>query len=439
MSDKEKQIKTSLLRTRNIIANKYRKLCRDNALREKDLEKRYAPITNSIGKLIETKENVSKKNKYLDDSDKSENLISFDNVDSKDEDEETLWEFDPVFDQNPSPNSNNVELDHPNHTSNAKPTARVMPKTRPFRDRELIQEHELMNRRSKRSVLNDANRSNLNQLPAKYEGAKQRIIDSIGVASKVRSKIPIPEKTRNAMLEKRTIMRSSANDLRRYKLNKCCENYDGNKKRITDSIAAASKIKSKPRDVDTIRKTERRQQRGDINDEFRVRKTMNKRQKRSVIISPEDYDAHGNFVGLASKRRKVERMEPVPMITISPEDYGIDGQSAPHLAHKRRKIEIPADELPAVRDAIVKNIRKNAVTERRNKRVTKMNKIKYGKSLEKKFIPYTENIVYEYYDDPNELCERLKLLVSSKGAGNSNHDQEINSIVEELRERHIIK
>lgn len=54
------------------------------------------------------------------------------------------------------------------------------------------------------------------------------------------------------------------------------------------------------------------------------------------------------------------------------------------------------------------------------------------------FIPYNPNIVYEYYDDPNELCDRLKLLVASKGAGNTNHSQEINSIVEELRERGIV-
>lgn len=52
------------------------------------------------------------------------------------------------------------------------------------------------------------------------------------------------------------------------------------------------------------------------------------------------------------------------------------------------------------------------------------------------FIPYNvkNRVVYEYFDDPNELCERLRLLISSRMAGNSNHMQEINSIVEELRE-----
>lgn len=58
--------------------------------------------------------------------------------------------------------------------------------------------------------------------------------------------------------------------------------------------------------------------------------------------------------------------------------------------------------------------------------------------LEKEFIPYTRNVVYEYYNDYNKLCERLQLLISSKLAGNSNHDQEINSIICELRSNKIV-
>lgn len=61
---------------------------------------------------------------------------------------------------------------------------------------------------------------------------------------------------------------------------------------------------------------------------------------------------------------------------------------------------------------------------------------KRGKGMDFNFIPYNINnrIIYEYFDDPNELCERLRLLVSSRKAGNTNHMQEINSIIEELRE-----
>ena len=44
-----------------------------------------------------------------------------------------------------------------------------------------------------------------------------------------------------------------------------------------------------------------------------------------------------------------------------------------------------------------------------------------------------------YWDDPNELCERLQLLVTSADTGNNGHRNEIISIVEELREAGLIK
>lgn len=44
-----------------------------------------------------------------------------------------------------------------------------------------------------------------------------------------------------------------------------------------------------------------------------------------------------------------------------------------------------------------------------------------------------------YWDDPNELVERLKLLIASKNAGNNNHNNEILSILEELQEAGIVK
>jgi hypothetical protein len=50
-----------------------------------------------------------------------------------------------------------------------------------------------------------------------------------------------------------------------------------------------------------------------------------------------------------------------------------------------------------------------------------------------------DEIDYRYWDDPNELCYRLRLLVASKEAGNTGHDSEIVSILEELKEAKIIK
>lgn len=47
-------------------------------------------------------------------------------------------------------------------------------------------------------------------------------------------------------------------------------------------------------------------------------------------------------------------------------------------------------------------------------------------------------IDYVNWDDPNELIARLKLLLASRDAGHTGHDNEILSIIEELREAHII-
>ena len=44
-----------------------------------------------------------------------------------------------------------------------------------------------------------------------------------------------------------------------------------------------------------------------------------------------------------------------------------------------------------------------------------------------------------YWDDPNELCDRLRLLVASAETGNMGHGNEMLNIVEELREAGLIK
>lgn len=48
-------------------------------------------------------------------------------------------------------------------------------------------------------------------------------------------------------------------------------------------------------------------------------------------------------------------------------------------------------------------------------------------------------IEYRYWDDPNELCERLKLLIAAKEAGNNSVQNEIVAIINELKEADIIR
>lgn len=60
---------------------------------------------------------------------------------------------------------------------------------------------------------------------------------------------------------------------------------------------------------------------------------------------------------------------------------------------------------------------------------------KSGFGLYKNILPNTQIV---YYDDPNELVTRLNLLSSSQDAGNTGVNNEIISILEELRERNLI-
>jgi len=55
-----------------------------------------------------------------------------------------------------------------------------------------------------------------------------------------------------------------------------------------------------------------------------------------------------------------------------------------------------------------------------------------------KTVNLHRNINYVYWNKPKELVERLKLLWASKQAGNTGTDNEIISIIEELREENII-
>lgn len=52
----------------------------------------------------------------------------------------------------------------------------------------------------------------------------------------------------------------------------------------------------------------------------------------------------------------------------------------------------------------------------------------------KPLIEEKEGASYKYWNDPNELVERLKLLVASSEAGHNSHNNEIVSIIEELKE-----
>ena len=58
--------------------------------------------------------------------------------------------------------------------------------------------------------------------------------------------------------------------------------------------------------------------------------------------------------------------------------------------------------------------------------------------LPKYMVANNSQVQYTHWDDPNELVDRLRILVAERQAGNNSHDNEILSIIEELREAEII-
>lgn len=61
-----------------------------------------------------------------------------------------------------------------------------------------------------------------------------------------------------------------------------------------------------------------------------------------------------------------------------------------------------------------------------------------GKSYLKTFNK-KRAVEYVYWDNINELVDRLRLLIASRDAGHSNHQNEIISIIEELKEANVIE
>lgn len=105
------------------------------------------------------------------------------------------------------------------------------------------------------------------------------------------------------------------------------------------------------------------------------------------------------------------------------EDLRVYGEILSYTNAYRRNYD-PNRQVQAGRSTKYKNIIKNLITYHSGKSLMNLPK---------------ENIDYIYWNDPNELVDRLRLLIASQQAGNTNHNNEIAAIIEELREADIIE
>lgn len=373
LSEEAKRTKVSLVRTRKDISDKFHKLHDERIDEENRLKRKYAPITDSLEKLKDVKERpISMKNENQD--------IDFDYNNLKSDFELEMNNFYN------GGKSIKIEKDEMEYDDDAN--------------------SDVLNTSHNDLMIRAVKRDNVKKL------TKKKNIDD--VRKSVRSKTTSARKLKRTEMvdSKRPILLVDSNiATKRKHLEISPEDYafEGNyetlgaKRRRIDTTKKKVMLKKEVRNIDTIRNFKREKTSNGVKWDNLATDNSNKSTKNNLkrlVISPEDYDLRGNFVGLAPKRRKIE------------------------LSFQESKDDLTNNKLQSK----IKNIKSK----------TRIKSEKSGNSLEKEFIPYSQNVVYEYYDDPNELCQRLRLLLSSKSAGNSNHDQEINSIIEELRERKII-
>lgn len=379
--ERMKKLKSSLVQTRSTIKKKFQKLHNNRVKDERKLKEKYEPITKSIKKLIDSKQEMLKLKQEIGSHD-----------DENDDDVGVGGENE--------------------HNRNSRPVSRVGVNTN--MDMNIIQ----------------------NDMPV-AEDVNDFYHPAEGIHFDLDDEYVEIENDAQYGAHDLTSLEQMDFDEMRNKRKKSLNSNDGEPSTSAKSgeTEKRRKVSSNPSEVVEITKN--------------MMKNTQKKKKSAIERKEEQlnklHDLRKSGVTEFMKKQKTKNVvpsaDPEPdTIILSPEDYDDSGNYKGRIKQKRSKVVIPKTQFKETLKRIA-NRRKSAAKQylRRSARNKGRPLIKYGKGLEKKFIPFTSNIVYEYYDDPNELCDRLRLLVSSKAAGNSNHDQEINSIVEELRERRIIR
>lgn len=360
MSEKTKNLKSTLVRMRKVIAKKFRKLHDQKDERKRRFTEKYEPITNTLQKLIDSKKNKKKtpseeipSNRSDHHQDTSENSIQTDS--------DVGDNYDPEFDD----------------------------------------EFAFDDYQSYGNEANNIDNENVN----------------VHTQNQADETIPIHQ-----------ILLENENAPGVMDLNDTTQTFTMDDDDVPMSVVASKRMRSDVDDDNNVIENERK----------RAKKTNSNKKSQPQITKTKKKWNELQYLK-AVRRMALSKIKPIntrasiPSVDISPEDYDEDGNYRGAEKPKRRRIVTSSLRYMLVRPRAGRKTNKK----RTAKKVAAKQTVA-GEGLEREFIPYTENIVYQYWDNPNELCDRLKLLLASKTAENSNHEQEINSIIEELRERNII-
>lgn len=461
--DKTVKIKSSLSQTRKIIAEKFRKLHMNKVLTERKLRKKYAPLTDSLKQLIPKKEKVTQKQNVPNDREQDMNVDGFQLIYGIEDDPDGFEMPPPQYLPPPPPPPMPPPLPPPpiplrnnQHRRRSELPQPLLPPIPPrSRSRSPHSRHSSPHRLSQsREILR---RSSLSQsMPSTPSNQKTKRTRSMILSDEELDAFS-PNSMRSPNKMQRFTFDPIEHDADRD------ENSQGGARGGIGS-RSMSYNDLNPEDDDAYVEFIQKPTAISNSTEFIANSlNINKKNRRPTFVLPDvqfgkinrrrmrdkktvdddkvdsNIDIFKTFNELTEKKmegvnngnwtQNDEKNYKSIVAILSTDDFDEDGKFV-GKAEKRRKVTLALSKLN--KDSIQKIKIREKSTDRSKKDGKK------GRGLAKNFIPYSENIVYEYWDDPNELCERLQLLLASKSAGNTNHDQEINSIIEELKERDII-
>jgi len=168
----------------------------------------------------------------------------------------------------------------------------------------------------------------------------------------------------------------------------------------------------------------------------------NSHYKWTYIVKPlyERIKKESNNIGIISNTGKsVPRLSDFDDINTDTAKKRSKTLSDPTLQHKRFKYSQSKDKLNTSKSLDNLSFENSSLYSNSSADLINFGETlksdQVGTSLYKDVIPNTQIV---YYDNPNELVTRLNLLVSSQNSGNTGVNNEIVSILEELRERKLI-
>lgn len=433
LSNKEKKQKLALIQTTERIKNSFREHHGNLASEKAKLEQTFEPITKPLQQLLlNTNNNKKNINHNINTKQKTDDLMSVDDYENNNDGANDFeWmDFDNATDEMPE--------------QEIKSTAGVKLKKKTLNK----QPHKRKKHSVNEAHIHKENQSKLQKLllDAYYdrkrkEMFKRNLVKKPKLPVHILSTFPQllklrPETITQTVPSVKTGKRSGKEQQLYYTTTDSVKPF---KKRFKEDEIQKAREEAKVRES-IERKSNELQTAVDIRSEGQVRKNAKSDKAKEIEImkelqeildveGPSPLDpipstSQGHTMKTTDKRSRKEISSPEKETT---EKRPKKGQLVKQWTHHKNNHTLSTDERPS--GLVDQDIAMNSDAEETT-----------GKGLQIPFVPYMKKTKtsFTYWDDPNELVDRLRLLLASQAAGHTNHTNEIRSILDELKEAHII-